>query len=300
MPPISWPTSHAARPIPLGARPLDEGQPTPEPARPATPPGIRRQLAATKAAILGLLRAHIDLAKAEIDEIKGEVARAAGLAAVALACLVLLGFLFPIGAILFMGEWLFGSIGWGLLHATLFLLAVALAAGLAAVRVPGIVVDAALAVVIGIILMIVFALGLPNALWRAIGDAANLGDPSWRPLATGALVLAILGGVAGGVAGLLSGIRAGGGAIIAGLAGGLVLGALLGALTAISFGAQAGAAVGVTIGLIAWPSLMVARVARAGIDTEALKARFWPQATIDTTMETIEWAKARNPLGPRS
>ena len=296
MPLISWLASHAARPIPLGARPLDEGQPTPEPARPATPPGIRRQLAATKAAILGLLRAHIDLAKAEIDEIKGEVARAAGLAAVALACLVLLGFLFPIGLILFTGEWLFGSIGWGLLHATLFLLAVALAAGLAAVRVPGIVVDAALAVVIGIILMIVFALGLPNALWRAIGDAANLGDPSWRPLATGALVLAILGGVAG----LLSGIRAGGGAIIAGLAGGLVLGALLGAFTAISFGARAGAAVGVTIGLIAWPSLMGARVARAGIDTEALKARFWPQATIDTTMETIEWAKARNPLGPRS
>ena len=88
--------------------------------------------------------------------------------------------------------------------------------------------------------------------------------------------------------------------VACGLAGGLVLGALLGALTAISFGAQAGAAVGVTIGLIAWPSLMVARVARAGIDTEALKARFWPQATIDTTMETIEWAKARNPLGPRS
>ncbi|MDP2350313.1 MAG: hypothetical protein Q8M74_04050, partial [Chloroflexota bacterium] len=73
---VSWQASHAARPIPLGARPLDEGQPTPEPTRPATPPGIRRQLAATKEAILGLLRAHIDLAKAEFDEIKGEAARA--------------------------------------------------------------------------------------------------------------------------------------------------------------------------------------------------------------------------------
>lgn len=298
MPLVSWAAFHAARPIPIGARPLDEGQPTPEPERPSTPPGIRRQLAATKAAALGLVRAHIDLAKAEFDEIKGEIARAAALAAVALVCLVLLGFLFPIGLILFTGEWLFGSIGWGLLHATLGLLAVALAAGLVAVRLPGLVVDAALAVVIAIILVVVFALDLPNALWGAIGDAANLGndDASWRPLATGALVMAILGGVVG----LLSGIRAGGGAIIAGLAGGLVLGALLGAFTAITFGAQAGAAVGVTAGLIAWPSLMGARAARAGIDTEALKARFWPQTTIDTTMETIEWAKARNPLGPRS
>ena len=248
--------------------------------------------------LLHFADAHIDLAKAEIDEIKGEVARAAGLAAVALACLVLLGLLLPIGLILFKGELLYGSIGWGLLHATLFLPAVALAAGLAALRVSGLVVDAALAVVIGIILVSVFALDLPNALWRGIGDAVNLGsdDSSWRPLATGALVMAILGGVAG----LLAGIRAGGGAIIAGLVGGLVLGALLGAFTAITFGAQAGAAVGVTAGLIAWPALMGARVGRAGIDTEVLKARFWPQATIDTTMETIEWAKARNPLGPRS
>jgi hypothetical protein len=41
-------------------------------------------------------------------------------------------------------------------------------------------------------------------------------------------------------------------------------------------------------------------VAREGIDTDALKARFWPQTTIDTTKETIEWAKARSPLGPTS
>jgi hypothetical protein len=45
--------------------------------------------------------------------------------------------------------------------------------------------------------------------------------------------------------------------------------------------------------LAALPSLMGVRVARQGIDAEELKARFWPQVTIDTTKETIEWAKAR-------
>ena len=45
--------------------------------------------------------------------------------------------------------------------------------------------------------------------------------------------------------------------------------------------------------LAAWPVLMGLRVQRQGIDLEELKARFWPQVTIDTTKETIEWAKAR-------
>lgn len=171
-----------------------------------------------------------------------------------------------------------------------------MAAVLVAVRVPGLIVDMAIAAAVGAVLGLVFGFDLPNALWRALGDAASLGDAAWRPLAVGALVL----GVVGGVAGLVAGIRTGGGAPIAGLVGGIVLGGLLGAFTAITFGVQAGAALGVTAGLIAWPSLMGGRAARQGIDTEALKARFWPQATIDTTMETIEWAKARNPLGPRS
>jgi len=56
----------------------------------------------------------------------------------------------------------------------------------------------------------------------------------------------------------------------------------------------------VTVGLIAWPSTMGASLARTGVDTDALKQRFWPAATIDTTKETIEWVRARTPLGPRS
>ena len=42
------------------------------------------------------------------------------------------------------------------------------------------------------------------------------------------------------------------------------------------------------------------RVRRQGIDVEALKARFIPQTTIDTTKESIEWAKARVQREPKS
>jgi hypothetical protein len=38
---------------------------------------------------------------------------------------------------------------------------------------------------------------------------------------------------------------------------------------------------------------------RQGFDGEALKARFWPTQTIETTKETIEWLREQRPLGPR-
>jgi hypothetical protein len=45
---------------------------------------------------------------------------------------------------------------------------------------------------------------------------------------------------------------------------------------------------------------MAAGVQREGIDVEALRARFFPDETIATTKETIEWVRERTPLGPTS
>jgi hypothetical protein len=302
IPLVSWRPSPRP-PFTLGARPLDQERPAPDPSRPSEPPppseppGVFGQFRATKDAVIGLIRAHVELAKTEADEIKGEVGRAAAMAGVILACLILLAFLVSIGTILFTGDLVFGSIGWGVLHGALTLIGISVATGLAIVRVPGLGWDAFIATLIGLVLAVVFALSVPHALWQAIGDAANIGDPAWRALAVGMLVL----GVVGGLTGLVLGIRAsGGGAILGGLIGGLAVGALIGAFTAITFDPRAGAGVGVTLGLLAWTALMGARVARQGIDTEAVKARFWPQTTIDTTLETIEWAKAKNPRGSRS
>jgi hypothetical protein len=218
-------------------------------------------------------------------------------AGIAAACLLLVGFLLPIGLLLFIGEWLFGSIGWGLLHGTELLVAVVVLAVMLALRVRGLVIAFAGAVVIGLVVAVVLGPNLANQLWRGIGDGANLGDPAWRPLATGVLVMAIVGGVGG----LALGVRAdGSGPALGGLVGGALVGAVVGAFSAITFDWRVGTAVAVAIGLASWPAMMGLAIARQGLDSDALKARFWPQATIDTTKETIEWAKARSPLGPKS
>ena len=66
------------------------------------------------------------------------------------------------------------------------------------------------------------------------------------------------------------------------------------------FGLRVGVALGIATFLAAWSVLMGLRVRRQGIDVEALKARFIPQTTIDTTKESIEWAKARVQREPKS
>ena len=73
------------------------------------------QLKATRAAAVRVVRAHVDLAKAEANEIKGEALRALALGGLAAASAIFLVFLLLIGLMLFLGEWLFGSLGWGVL-----------------------------------------------------------------------------------------------------------------------------------------------------------------------------------------
>ena len=41
-------------------------------------------------------------------------------------------------------------------------------------------------------------------------------------------------------------------------------------------------------------------MARTGIDQEALKARFYPVKTIETSKETLEWLQSKMPPGTRS
>lgn len=244
------------------------------------------------------VRAHVELARTELEAIKGEVARAAALGGVAIATGILLTLLVSIGGILFVGEWVFGSIGWGLLLGSELLVAIAVMAILVALRIPGLATDIIVALVIGVVVGLVLGFDLPNALFRSMGDASGLGvDAATRPLVLGVISVGILGAVLG----LLLGARAGGGSgAIGGLIGGLVIGVLVGAFLSITFGLRVGAALGVATFLLAWPVLNGIRTQRQGIDTEALKRRFYPATTIDTTKESIEWAKARVPRSPRS
>lgn len=241
----------------------------------------------------------MDLAKAEGEEIGREVGRAALLAVVAFACALMLFFLLYIGLWLFIGAAAFGSMGWGVLMGTLLLVGLAVFAGLTAIRVPGLGLMLGVAFLVGAAVTLVAGLTLPNRLWAWIGDVLNLAveSPS-RPLAVAALLWGGLGAIIGAVVAYRA--KAGAGATIGGFIGGFVIGALAGAFSAISFSWQVAFALGFSTWLLSWPILMGVQTARVGVDEEALKRRFTPQVTIDTTKETIEWAKARMPLGPQS
>ena len=247
----------------------------------------------------GLVEAHVALARAEFEEIGEEVKKVAALGGLAAGILVFLGFLFPIGFLLFLGEWLFGSIGWGVLVFTELGVAVALTAVVVALGLPGSKVGPPILVGVGvaIILGVVLGLALTNEGWTRLGASVfpNV-ETGFRPLGTAMAFSAAVVGLLG----LLLGARAGGiGGAVGGLVAGAILGVLVGALSAIRFGPGPGVALGIVVGGIFWISLIAQALIRVGVDGDALKARFWPSQTIDTTKETIEWVRERTPLGPR-
>ena len=265
------------------------------------PLGIRAQLGATVEAVKRLITAHIDLAKAEAADIAGAVGRMVGLFAVAFVMFLLVGMLFLVGGLLFLGEWLFGSIGWGVLLGSLLLVDIALSAVLAALDVSGKRIGAAFgaAAILGIIVGVVMGLDLTHRGWTALGDSvAPQFDPNTRAvlLAMGitATAFALLGLVAAVQA------RASATGYLARVIGFAILGAFLGGLTVISIPTQVGAAFGVLVALIAWPVLAGRDLMKTGIDGEALKKKFTPAATIELTKETVEWVRARTPLVPKS
>ena len=315
------------------------------------------QLAATRAAAIRVIRAHIELAKAEANEIKGEILRAIALGSLAAACLVLIAFLLPIGLFLFFGEWLFGSLGWGVLHGTEFLVTVAVFAVLAALRSSGLPKAIAIAFAVGLVVSIVFGTNILNTAYRQIATAfppqADPGDialgagaaigavvfgvvglvlgarggsmgNAFAGLFAGALIGAVIGAFGGGlvrlalnpdsrpmmvglliwaiaaaVIGTIIGSRYGSRGALSGFGVGLIAGGALGAFTAITFTWHVAIAIGIALFFGLATALAGAFAANGGIDVEALKARFIPQATIDTTKETIEWAQARMPGGRR-
>lgn len=274
---------------------------TPSASRPDSgdPPGLRAQVGATFGAVKRLIRAHVDLAKAEAGDIVGEVKRMAALAGVAIGVLVLAGFLLVIGGLLFLGDWLFGSIGWGVLLGTVLLVDVAIVALLLALEVRGarVATSFLLAAVVGAIVGVVLALNLTNRGWTALGESvAAAYDPSTR---TVLLALGVSAAVLG-LLGFIAGVRNGLGGSIGGLVAGAIAGLLLGGLTVIAIPPNVGAAIGMLVALIVWPVLAGRGLLATGVDGEAMMKRFTPSQTIELTKETIEWVRARTPLAPKS
>ena len=265
------------------------------------PPGMRAQLGATFEAAKRLLRAHVDLGKAELGEIVDNVKKLVGLGLVALALLFLAAMLLLFGGLLFLGEWLFGSIGWGVLLGTLLLIDLALVALLAALDVSlrRIGISFLLGAAIGVGIGLVLGFDVLHQGWRALGDAVAqpvFADEPTRTVMTAVIGLALVAGILGFIGGVRSGIGAG----IMGFIAAGVLGAIIGWITATPVSAQVGAALGVLVALIAWPIFAGLDVMRTGIDGEEMARKFTPDETINLTKETIEWVRARTPLVPKS
>jgi hypothetical protein len=186
--------------------------PPPEPP-PAQAPGLRDQFGATKAAAKRLVDAHVELGKAEMADITDAVKKVAVMAGIAVVAGLAAGLLLLIGLPLFLGEWIFGSIGWGLLHGVLFLAAVVVGALLVAVDVPAsrIAASLLLGAFVGAVAAIALGLDLTNRGWGLVGDALlPAAAPDARPLAAALVVLPIVGAVVLGLGGLASGLRGGG------------------------------------------------------------------------------------------
>ncbi len=281
-------SSNSEQATPPASRP-DAGQPT----------GLRAQIGATVTAVKRLLSAHVDLAKAEAGDIVGEVKRMVALAGIAIGVVVLAAMLLTIGGVMFLGEWLFGSIGWGVLLGTVLLVDVAVMALLLALDVKAgrVISSLLLATVVGAVVGVVLALNLTNRGWTALGDAV-LGayDPATRTVLLALGVSAVVVGILG----FLAGIRGGLGSAIAGLVVGALVGLAVGGLTVIAIPVNVGAAIGVLVALIAWPVLAARGLLSTGVDGEAIMNRFKPTETINLTKETIEWVRARTPLAPKS
>jgi hypothetical protein len=237
--------------------------------------------------------AHIELAKAEAKAIGGEIARVAAFVGIAIAVMLFAAILAVIGTSLFLGEWLLGSIGWGVLHGLLLFGAIAVACALAAVGVGS--GRIGMAFLIGLVVTVVVGLGmalaLPNRAYASLGDSALPGiEPGVRPLVVGVLVV----GAIGLLLGVIAAVRgAGAGALV----GGVLLGVVLGAVSAVDTGVQVGVGIGIAIGYVVWMVAMMADVTRSGIDVDALKARFYPAQTIETSKETLAWLQSKMPPG---
>lgn len=290
--------SPAGDPLPAAApsTPTSPGGSVPAPGPP--PAGLREQLARTIWAARRLLGAHVALARLELAAVGREIGQLAGKLAAALALVILfVGILVPVGSALFLGEWLFGSMAWGIAQGALGAIALAVVLVISALRVSTgrIIAATLLAFVVGLLVAVSLGLGWAHEGWRALGDSVLAGvDPANRLLLAAVL---FTGGLLA-VIGLLVGARLAApgervmGAVF-GLLAGVVAGALVGALTAISYTLQVAIAVAVVVGLVCWSifGLLTLR----GHDWEAFRNRFIPSATIDNTQETLEWIRTRIP-----
>jgi hypothetical protein len=263
---------------------------TPPAGDPGPVPGLGEQVGRTRNAFLGLIGAHVDLAKAELGEIFGNVGAAIAKGCAASALLMIAGGLLSIGGVLFLGELIFGSIGWGVLDGSLLLICVAALLVLGMIELSAARAGTSLLVAFGAGL-VVFAVLVID--WGGIVRSNPGLPPAW-------LLGLLVGGLIIGLLGLVLGASYGKWGATGGFVAGFIFGLLIGLLGSAGPGARVAAALGIAVLLLFWPIVAAVMVFRTGIDRDKLRARFVPDQTIETTKETIEWVREQMPLGRKS
>ncbi len=240
-----------------------------------------------------LISAHLAFARADLALALQQDAIFLGLLFGAFALVMLASLTLIIGAFLFIGEAVFGSLGWGALHGTLLLIALAVTLVVVALGRTG--ADVGLRVfvsaLVGAVIGVVFGFSATNWLWLQITDLLNLPvAEEWQVFVTVVLVSAVAGAVIGGLGWAVQSQRS---SFLTWFVGGAIVATLFGLFIAIPFGPQVGAALGVTVALALWPTLLGLDLQQRGVDTEALQRKLLPMETIEQAQETMTWLQER-------
>lgn len=241
---------------------------------------------------------------AELGEAMRQTAVIAGLAGAALVLALLAVTLLYVGTFLFIGETVFGSLGWGVLHGFLLTtcLIVPIGLNLAGGQLGDWVRGLLGSLVVGIVLGVILSTNvLHNAsVWLAQQLQPSLGLQFdllvW-------LVPALVFGLVLGLIGLLLGLRSGGGAAAAAafvvlfLVGFLIVGFF----AAVPFSTQVAAALAVTVWLILWMALSAVFAVQRGLDPKKRYEKLVPResmAQFAATRAYLEqqWQRQRKKL----
>lgn len=271
----------------------------PSGAGPSEEPGVADAIRRLRVGGQKLLDAHIELLKAELAVVGRELGIVIGMAVGILVLAVVAGLLLVIGGCLFLGEWLFGSMAWGILHGVLFFVAliVPLALDLAGGRRDAFARGLVTAILTTLLLWALFASNVLRETAVSVGrslESSIAVEPAFLPT----LVGLVAGAVVLGVACLVIGLRRGGAVrllFVGTLLGGCV-GAILGSVT---FDTKGALAVSLTIGLVVWVGVTVLVAVRSGFDTEGRYEAMMPRESIAMAQDTKsflerQWRRQRD------
>ena len=284
-------------------------EPSTAPAAPKAPaagaaPGLRRSFGTLKDGVGRLIGAHRALLVAELQAAGKQVALIAGLAVAALVLSLLAFVLLYVGLLLFLGEWLLGSLGWGVLDGFLLTMCFIVPIGLNLAggwwgdwgR------GLATALLIGLVVGIVLSTNILHnaAVWLAQQLQASI---SIQPDTLTWLAPAVLIGLLMGIVGLIAGWRmarkgAGMGLFLAAFVGGFLFGGFFGAMP---FNTQVAAAFAVTAWLILWLVLSALFAVRRGLNPKKRYDKLVPResmAQFAATRAYLEqqWQRQRKKL----